>query len=149
MINVVVLIRRCVLVPESLLRVRARRAALIPDLQLTRVCAARLLLYWLCRCRRQRKFEQQLEELVWAGCTAESSSSHPEMQVQIPDDSVFCSFRDQCLSSDGWINSYNKGGVTVWCREEESQSVQKFKVSNRLISGRFKPDLGSVFAMLN
>lgn len=81
------------------------------------------------------------------------------MQVQIPDDSFFCSFRDQCLSSDGWINSYNKGGVTVWCREEESQSVQKFKVSKRadlrsvqtmsLITGQFKPDLGSVLAMLN
>lgn len=66
-----------------------------------------------------------------------SSSSQPEMQVQIPDDSVFCSFRDQCLSSDGWLNGYNKGGVTVWCREEESRSVQKFKVSNRLISGQF------------
>lgn len=51
------------------------------------------------------------------------------MPVQIPDDSDFSSFKDQCLSSEGWISRYNKGGVTVWCREEESRSVQKLKVS--------------------
>ncbi len=53
------------------------------------------------------------------------------MPVQIPDDSDFSSFKDQCLSADGWISRYSKGGVTVWCREEESRSVQKLKVSNR------------------
>ncbi|XP_038556161.1 START domain-containing protein 10 isoform X1 [Micropterus salmoides] len=50
------------------------------------------------------------------------------MPVQIPDDSDFSSFKDQCLSSEGWISRYNKGGVTVWCREEESRSVQKLKM---------------------
>ncbi|XP_062249509.1 START domain-containing protein 10 [Platichthys flesus] len=51
-----------------------------------------------------------------------------EMPVQIPDDSDFSSFRDQCLSTDGWISRYSKGGVTVWCREEESKAVQKLKM---------------------
>lgn len=50
------------------------------------------------------------------------------MPVQIPDDSDFSSFKDQCLSPDGWISRYSKAGVTVWCREEESRSVQKLKV---------------------
>ncbi|CAB1458351.1 unnamed protein product [Pleuronectes platessa] len=50
------------------------------------------------------------------------------MPVQIPDDSDFSSFKDQCLSTDGWISRYSKGGVTVWCREEESRAVQKLKV---------------------
>lgn len=58
------------------------------------------------------------------------------MRVQIPDDSDFCSFRDQCLSSDGWQSRYRKGDVTVWCREEESQSVHKLKVSNRVTWSR-------------
>lgn len=57
-----------------------------------------------------------------------------DMPVQIPDDSDFSSFRDQCLSPDGWTSRYNKGGVTVWCREGESQTVQKLKV--RIRSGR-------------
>ncbi|XP_034453811.1 START domain-containing protein 10 isoform X1 [Hippoglossus hippoglossus] len=50
------------------------------------------------------------------------------MPVQIPDDSDFSSFKDQCLSTDGWISRYSKGGVTVWCREEESKAVQKLKM---------------------
>ncbi|XP_041845528.1 START domain-containing protein 10 isoform X1 [Melanotaenia boesemani] len=50
------------------------------------------------------------------------------MPVQIPDDSDFSSFRDQCLSVDGWTSRYNKSGVTVWCREEESCTVQKLKM---------------------
>uniref|UniRef100_A0A672YYX5 START domain-containing protein 10 n=1 Tax=Sphaeramia orbicularis TaxID=375764 RepID=A0A672YYX5_9TELE len=33
-----------------------------------------------------------------------------EMPVQIPDDSDFSSFKDQCLNADGWISRYNKGG---------------------------------------
>jgi len=51
------------------------------------------------------------------------------MPVQIPDDSDFSSFKNQCLSADGWTSRYSKGGVTVWCREEESSTVQKLKVS--------------------
>lgn len=52
------------------------------------------------------------------------------MQVQIPDDSDFSSFRDQCLSPDGWLSRWNKGGVSVWSREEEdSRGIQKLKVS--------------------
>lgn len=57
------------------------------------------------------------------------------MPVRIPDDSDFSSFQDQCLSPDGWSSRYNKGGVTVWCREEDSSSVQKIKV--RLTWGTF------------
>ncbi|MEQ2196158.1 hypothetical protein XENOCAPTIV_025278 [Xenoophorus captivus] len=49
------------------------------------------------------------------------------MPVRIPDDSDFSSFKDQCLSTDGWNSRYNKSGVTVWCREEDSSSVQKIK----------------------
>lgn len=63
------------------------------------------------------------------------------MPVQIPDDSDFSSFKDQCLSTEGWSSRYNKGGVTVWCRqEEESRTVQKLKVGHRTsesIRGRF------------
>ncbi|XP_047441040.1 START domain-containing protein 10 [Mugil cephalus] len=51
------------------------------------------------------------------------------MPVQIPDDSDFRSFRDQCLSPDGWTSRYNKGGVTVWCQEgDEGHTVQKIKM---------------------
>ncbi|XP_068596730.1 START domain-containing protein 10 [Brachionichthys hirsutus] len=50
------------------------------------------------------------------------------MQVQIPDDSVFTSFRDQCLASDGWLSRYNKGGVTVWTSAEDGASVHKVKM---------------------
>ncbi|KAG7232312.1 hypothetical protein INR49_009044 [Caranx melampygus] len=49
------------------------------------------------------------------------------MPVQIPDDSDFSSFRDQVLSGDGWTSRYCKSGVTVWCRDEESRTVQKLK----------------------
>lgn len=49
--------------------------------------------------------------------------------MQIPDDSDFCSFREQCLSTEGWTSRYSKGGVTVWGREEDSSTVQKLKVS--------------------
>ncbi|XP_026081609.1 START domain-containing protein 10-like [Carassius auratus] len=47
------------------------------------------------------------------------------MPVQIPDDADFLSFRDQCESQDGWVARYNKGVVTVWCRDEECKTVQK------------------------
>ncbi|XP_021168319.1 START domain-containing protein 10 isoform X2 [Fundulus heteroclitus] len=50
------------------------------------------------------------------------------MPVRVPDDSDFSSFKDQCLSPDGWSSRYSKGGVTVWCREEDSSSVQKIKM---------------------
>ncbi|XP_023276449.1 START domain-containing protein 10-like [Seriola lalandi dorsalis] len=50
------------------------------------------------------------------------------MPVQVPDDSDFSSFKEQCLSADGWTSCYSKGGVTVWCREEESRTVQKLKM---------------------
>ncbi|MEQ2297349.1 hypothetical protein AMECASPLE_033943 [Ameca splendens] len=53
------------------------------------------------------------------------------MPVRIPDDSDFSSFKDQCLSTDGWNSRYNKSGVTVWCREEDSSSVQKIKKSRK------------------
>uniref|UniRef100_A0A665UKI3 StAR-related lipid transfer (START) domain containing 15 n=1 Tax=Echeneis naucrates TaxID=173247 RepID=A0A665UKI3_ECHNA len=51
-----------------------------------------------------------------------------EMPVQIPDDSDFSSFKDQCLSPDGWTSRYSKGGVTVWTRDQENQTVQKLKM---------------------
>uniref|UniRef100_A0A1A8IQ82 START domain-containing protein 10 n=1 Tax=Nothobranchius kuhntae TaxID=321403 RepID=A0A1A8IQ82_NOTKU len=50
------------------------------------------------------------------------------MPVRIPDDSDFLSFKDQCLSLEGWTSRYNKGGVTVWCREEDANTVQKLKM---------------------
>lgn len=56
--------------------------------------------------------------------------------MQIPDDSDFCSFREQCLSTEGWTSRYSKGGVTVWGREEDSSTVQKLKVS-RVTAGAF------------
>lgn len=63
------------------------------------------------------------------------------MQVQIPDDSDFVSFRDQCLGTEGWVSHYSKRGATVWGREEgeENRGVQKIKVSTRRVSGRFQP----------
>lgn len=54
------------------------------------------------------------------------------MPVQIPDDSDFSSFKEQCESQEGWIARYNKGSVTVWCRAEESKGVQKLKASGFL-----------------
>lgn len=54
-------------------------------------------------------------------------------EVQIPDDSDFRSFRDQCLAADGWLSRCTKGGVTVWSHQGEpsnggSGEVQKLKV---------------------
>lgn len=56
------------------------------------------------------------------------------MQVQIPDDSDFLSFRDQCLATDGWTSHYSKKGVTVWCPQQaqEGGGVQKVKVSTSM-----------------
>lgn len=51
------------------------------------------------------------------------------MPVQIPDDADFASFKEQCESHEGWIQRYNKAGVTVWCRDEETKTVQKLKAS--------------------
>ncbi|KAM9833717.1 START domain-containing protein 10 [Syngnathus typhle] len=50
------------------------------------------------------------------------------MAVQIPDDSDFSSFKDQCLGTQGWSRRYHKGGVTVWCRPDDSDNVQKIKM---------------------
>lgn len=58
------------------------------------------------------------------------------MQVHIPDDSDFLSFRDQCLGADGWLSHYSKKGVTVWCPQEADESgggVQKVKVSTWMV----------------
>lgn len=51
-------------------------------------------------------------------------------EVQIPDDSDFRSFRDQCLAADGWLSRCTKGAVTVWSHQGEPSSggVQKLKV---------------------
>lgn len=51
------------------------------------------------------------------------------MPVQIPDDADFASFKAQCESEEGWIQRYSKSGVTVWCRDEETKTVQKLKAS--------------------
>ncbi|KAK7916245.1 hypothetical protein WMY93_012006 [Mugilogobius chulae] len=50
------------------------------------------------------------------------------MPVQIPDDGDFSSFKDQCLNPEGWVPKYNKNNITVWCRAEESATVQKIKM---------------------
>ncbi|XP_035387828.1 START domain-containing protein 10 isoform X3 [Electrophorus electricus] len=50
------------------------------------------------------------------------------MPVHIPDDTDFATFKEQCESQDGWTARYNKGGVTVWCRDEETTTVQKLKM---------------------
>lgn len=49
--------------------------------------------------------------------------------MQIPDDADFASFKEQCESEEGWIQRYNKAGVSVWCRDEETKTVQKLKAS--------------------
>ncbi|XP_077388738.1 START domain-containing protein 10 isoform X2 [Festucalex cinctus] len=50
------------------------------------------------------------------------------MAVQIPDDSDFSSFKDQCLGSQGWSRRYHKGGVTVWCQPDDGDNVHKIKM---------------------
>ncbi|CAL8358031.1 unnamed protein product [Merluccius merluccius] len=50
------------------------------------------------------------------------------MPVQIPDDADFTSFKEQCESHEGWLARYNRGGVTVWCSAEDSNTVQKLKM---------------------
>lgn len=76
-------------------------------------------------------------------CSSLSSSLvfFEKMSVQIPDDSDFSSFKDQCLNLDGWTSRYNKGGVTVWCRDEDSKTVQKIKVSNKVYSSVYTKPL--------
>jgi len=54
------------------------------------------------------------------------------MPVQIPDDTDFTSFKEQCENHEGWLARYTKGAVTVWCRTEESHgAVQKLKASRK------------------
>lgn len=77
----------------------------------------------------QRGSQTDVKRLVLFSFWFTVNPLRAEMPVQIPDDSDFSSFKDQCLSSEDWISRYSKGGVTVWCREEESKSVQKLKVS--------------------
>ncbi|MGH0127093.1 UNVERIFIED_CONTAM: hypothetical protein FKN15_043782 [Acipenser sinensis] len=56
------------------------------------------------------------------------------MPVQVPDDSDFNSFREQCENVDGWTVHYNKAGVTVWCRDQQqSETVQKLKASMKIV----------------
>ncbi|XP_070300761.1 START domain-containing protein 10 [Salvelinus sp. IW2-2015] len=50
------------------------------------------------------------------------------MPVQIPDDTDFTSFKEQCENHEGWTARYNKGSVTVWCRDEECKTIQKLKM---------------------
>ncbi|XP_012695431.1 START domain-containing protein 10 [Clupea harengus] len=51
------------------------------------------------------------------------------MPVQIPDDSDFASFKEQCENHEGWIARYTKGGVTVWCRDgDDCKAIQKLKM---------------------
>lgn len=68
------------------------------------------------------------------------------MQVQIPDDADFISFRDQCLGTDGWVSRYSRRGVAVWCPEEgeESRGVQKVKVSTGMGSGHLPVERAQV-----
>lgn len=55
------------------------------------------------------------------------------MPVQIPDDTDFSSFKEQCENHEGWTARYNKGSVTVWCRDEECKTIQKLKASISLL----------------
>lgn len=55
------------------------------------------------------------------------------MPVQIPDDTDFSSFKEQCENHEGWTARYNKGSVTVWCRDEECKTIQKLKASVSLL----------------
>uniref|UniRef100_H3CBW7 START domain-containing protein 10 n=2 Tax=Tetraodon nigroviridis TaxID=99883 RepID=H3CBW7_TETNG len=55
------------------------------------------------------------------------------MQVQIPDDVAFLSFRDQCLATDGWLSRYSRKGVTVWCPQEAEGSGGVQKVKMRIV----------------
>ncbi|XP_042182018.1 START domain-containing protein 10-like [Oncorhynchus tshawytscha] len=50
------------------------------------------------------------------------------MPVQIPDDTDFTSFKEQCENQEGWTARYNKGSVTVWCRDEDCKTIQKLKM---------------------
>ncbi|KPP64810.1 PCTP-like protein-like [Scleropages formosus] len=46
------------------------------------------------------------------------------MPLQVPDDSDFSSFKAQCEDHEGWSARYSKGGVTVWCRDEECDTMR-------------------------
>lgn len=50
-----------------------------------------------------------------------------QQTVTIPDDQAFASFKAECLCEDGWIDTYNKRGITVWSQEVDN-SVHKIKV---------------------
>ena len=70
------------------------------------------------------------------------------MPVQIPDDTDFTSFKEQCENHEGWLARYNKGGVTVWCRAEESSTVQKLKASRAHLSRRCRTAARCTAALL-
>ncbi|XP_069749140.1 START domain-containing protein 10-like [Narcine bancroftii] len=47
--------------------------------------------------------------------------------VQVPDDLVFASFREQCQSEQGWQQKYNKAGMGVWV-----QTASEGKAGHRI-----------------
>lgn len=49
-----------------------------------------------------------------------------QQTVTIPDDQAFGSFKAECVCEDGWIDTYNKRGITVWSQEVD-KSVHKIK----------------------
>lgn len=55
-----------------------------------------------------------------------------QQTVTIPDDQAFGSFKAECLCEDGWIETYNKRGITVWSQEVDN-SVHKIKVNYMFI----------------
>lgn len=52
----------------------------------------------------------------------------------LPDEKVFADFRQQCLSSDNWVNKYDNSGMQVWVevpakKGKQGPKVHKIKVS--------------------
>ncbi|KAE8584029.1 hypothetical protein XENTR_v10020794 [Xenopus tropicalis] len=51
---------------------------------------------------------------------------------QVPDDSVFLSFREQCESTDGWVCSYNKADIGVWMKPSAGKTSLVHTVKGRM-----------------
>ncbi|KAG8447636.1 hypothetical protein GDO86_014954 [Hymenochirus boettgeri] len=52
---------------------------------------------------------------------------------QVPDDSLFLSFRDQCESTDGWQCSYSKSGIGVWMKPSSGKGSLVHTVKGSMV----------------
>ncbi|XP_029367683.1 START domain containing 14 [Echeneis naucrates] len=50
----------------------------------------------------------------------------------LPDETVFADFKNQCLSTDDWVNKYDKNGMQVWVENKGNQEPKIHKIKCKM-----------------